>query len=190
MTSAELVSAIRENSDYYASLNGGVTFSGGEPLMQGAFLLEVLDQIRDLHTAIETSAYAKPELFAQVIGRLSFVMMDVKLMDPVRHKHFTGVDNTPILNNLRTLCQGDTPFIIRIPLIPGVNDDPQNLEATARALTEAKALQRVEILPYHQTAGAKYGMLGMEYRPGFDTAGTFTFSESIFEKYKIQTKIL
>lgn len=190
MTSAELVTAIRENSDYYAALGGGVTFSGGEPLMQGEFLLEVLDQLTDLHTAIETSAYAGPTLFRQVTDCLSFIMMDVKLMDPKRHKHFTGVDNAPILANLRMLCAGNKPFIVRIPLIPGVNDDAQNLEDTAKILAGAEALQRVEILPYHQTAGAKYGMLGMEYRPGFDTQGSFSFSESIFEAYHVKVKVL
>lgn len=110
MTSVQLAEAIRENSDYYAALGGGVTFSGGEPLMQGAFLLEVLEQISDLHTAIETSAYASPQLFDRITERLSFIMMDVKLMDPGLHKHYTGVDNTVILENLRSLCRGQQAF--------------------------------------------------------------------------------
>lgn len=190
MTSADLVNVIRENSDYYASLGGGVTFSGGEPLMQGRFLSEVLEQIPDIHTAIETSAYADHALFRQVISRLSFIMMDVKLMDPDQHKHYTGVDNAPILRNLNTLCEGNKPFIVRIPLIPGVNDSPENLEATARALSGAKALQRVEILPYHKTAGAKYGMLGMKYLPDFDTDRGLSFTEEIFEKHKIESRML
>lgn len=190
MSSADLVSAIRENSGYYAALGGGVTFSGGEPLMQGEFLSEVLDQIPDLHTAIETSGYADPVLFGQITSRLSFIMMDIKLMDPKRHKHFTGVDNALILQNLHTLCEGGKPFVIRIPLIPGVNDSAENLEATACALTDAKSLERVEILPYHKTAGAKYGMLGMEYRPGFDTEGALSFSAELFEKYGIKSKLL
>lgn len=83
---------------------------GGEPLMQGAFLLEVLEQISDLHTAIETSAYASPQLFDRITERLSFIMMDVKLMDAGLHKHYTGVDNTVILENLRSLCRGQQAF--------------------------------------------------------------------------------
>lgn len=190
MTSAQLVEAIRENSDYYAALEGGVTFSGGEPLMQGAFLLEVLEGIPDLHTAIETSAYASPDLFRQVLKSLSFVMMDVKLMDAGLHKHYTGVDNAVILENLRMLCRGDKPFVVRIPLIPGVNDTRENLEATASFLAGAASLLRVEILPYHKTAGAKYGMLGMEYRPGFDVDAPLRLPLTVFENYKIRSKIL
>lgn len=190
LSSGELAAAIRENSGYYASLGGGVTFSGGEPLMQGQFLLEVLEHLPDIHTAIETSGYADHKLFQQVISRLSFIMMDVKLMDPEQHKYYTGVDNAPILQNLHTLCEGNKPFIIRIPLIPGVNDDRKNLEATARTLSGAKALLRVEILPYHKTAGAKYQMLGMEYRPGFDPDKPLSFTGEIFEKYKIKSQVL
>lgn len=190
MSSVELAAVILESSGYYASLGGGVTFSGGEPLLQGSFLLEVLEQIPGIHTAIETSAYADHALFQQVINRLSFIMMDVKLMEPKRHKQFTGVDNAPILQNLRTLCEGDKPFVIRIPLIPGVNDSRENLEATAHALAGAKALVRVEILPYHKTAGAKYQMLGMKYHPDFDTDRAPSFTEEIFEKFKIKSQVL
>lgn len=190
MTSVQLAEAIRENSDYYAALGGGVTFSGGEPLMQGAFLLEVLEQISDLHTAIETSAYASPQLFGRITEHLSFIMMDVKLMDPGLHKHYTGADNTVILENLRSLCRGSKPFVVRIPLIPGVNDTRENLEATAAFLAGSDSLLRVEILPYHKTAGAKYSMLGMEYRPGFDVEAPLQMSQSVFEKYKIRSEIL
>lgn len=190
MTSGELTETIRENSDYYAAQGGGVTFSGGEPLLQGAFLLEVLEQIPDLHTAIETSGYAEASLFQSVIGKLSFVMMDVKLMDPKRHKQFTGVDNDPILRNLAFLRDSGRPFVARIPLIPGVNDTEENLEATARFLTGSTGLLRVELLPYHKTAGAKYSMLGMEYRPGFDTEASLQPHREIFEQYGIRSEIL
>ena len=190
MSSRELVSLIRENSDYYAALGGGVTFSGGEPLMQGEFLLEVLDQIPDLHTAIETSAYAPSDLFQAVTDHLSFIMMYVKLMDPVLHRHYTGADNRIILENLTRLCRGKKEFVVRIPLIPGVNNTEENLEQTAAFLSGAPSLLRVELLPYHQTAGAKYSMVGMEYRPEFDTSAPLQIPEHIFEKYKIRSVVL
>ena len=190
MTSSQLSAKIRENSDYYQSLNGGVTFSGGEPLMQGDFLLEVLDQITDLHTAVETCGFAPSTLFKEVISRLSFIMMDLKIMDPGLHKHFTGQDNGLILENARLLCSQSKPFVIRIPLIPGVNDNHENLEATARFLQGAQALKCVELLPYHKTAGAKYGMLGKEYRPDFDPEASIQNPQNIFEKYKIRSKLL
>lgn len=190
MTSQELTAAIRENSGYYAALGGGVTFSGGEPLMQGDFLLEVLEQISDLHTAIETSAYAPPDLFQAVTDRLSFIMMDVKLMDPALHRRYTGVDNRVILENLTRLCRGKKEFVVRIPLIPGVNDSAANLEQTAAFLSGASSLLRVELLPYHQTAGAKYGMLGMEYHPDFDPSVPIRIPAHLFEKYQIKAVTL
>ncbi len=190
LTSKELVNIIRENSDYYAALEGGVTFSGGEPLMQGDFLLEVLEQIPDLHTAIETSGYASSALFQAVTDRLSFIMMDVKLMDSALHRQYTGVDNRIILENLMYLCKGQKKFVVRIPMIPGVNNSKENLEQTAEFLSGAASLLRVELLPYHQTAGAKYGMLGMEYHPDFDTSASLQIPEHIFEKYKIRSVVL
>lgn len=190
MTSGELVSLIRENSAYYAALQGGVTFSGGEPLMQGAFLLEVLEQIPDLHTAIETSAYAPANLFEAITERLSFVMMDVKLMDPALHRRYTGVENRLILENLTHLCRGRKKFVVRIPLIPGVSCTRENLEQTASFLAGASSLLRVELLPYHQTAGAKYSMVGMEYRPEFDPSAPLEIPTDIFEKYKIRSVVL
>ncbi len=147
---------------------GGVTFSGGEPLMQWPFVRETVARLEGLHCAVETSGYAPDEVFRQVMDVMDLVMMDIKLTDPEKHRHFTGVDNAPILRHADMLCAGDTPFIIRMPLIPGVNDEPAHFEAVAARMAGAKALQRVELLPYHKTAGAKYGMVGMTYAPEFD----------------------
>lgn len=189
-TSQELIRIIRRDSDYYRALDGGVTFSGGEPLMQPAFLSEVLDGLQDIHTAIETCGYAPSETFLSIVPRMSFVMMDLKLMDPAAHRHYTGVDNEPILRNLRSLCEGDTPFVVRIPLIPGVNDTKENLIASARFLQGARSLQRVELLPYHLTAGAKYSMLGKEYSPDFDPAQPVRTYTDLFEQYDIRSVVL
>ena len=147
---------------------GGVTFSGGEPLMQWPFVRETVARLEGLHCAVETSGYAPDEVFRQVMDVMDLVMMDIKLTDPEKHRHFTGVDNAPILRHADMLCAGDTPFIIRMPLIPGVNDEPAHFEAVAARMAGAKALQRVEFLPYHKTAGAKYAMAGMTYAPEFD----------------------
>lgn len=148
---------------------GGVTFSGGEPLMQWPFVSEVIDWLDGLHTAVETSGFAPDEVFRAAMDRFDLMMMDIKLTDPAAHRHFTGVDNAPILRHAEWLRQGDTPFIIRMPLIPGVNDFPEHFEAVASLLEGAKSLIRVELLPYHKTAGAKYGMAGLTYRPEFPT---------------------
>lgn len=147
---------------------GGVTFSGGEPLMQWPFVRDVIRQMPGMHTCIQTSGYASDETFREVIGMLSMVMMDVKLVDAGEHLRWTGRDNAPILRHLEMLCRSDTPFIIRMPIIPGVNDHPAHFEAVASLLEHAPALVRVELLPYHQTAGAKYAMVSMEYNVDFD----------------------
>lgn len=190
MTSEELAEKIRKDSGYYARYGGGVTFSGGEPLLQVDFLTEVLEQLSDLHRAIETSGYCKPEKFWQVLQHLDFVMMDIKLFDRDKHKQYTGVYNTVILQNAKTLCEEETPFVIRIPVIPGVNDDEENYRQTAAFLSGAKALQRVEFLPYHKTAGAKYSMVGKEYRPDFDPEQGVWISKKIFEDYGIRSEVL
>ena len=190
LTSQELAEELRKNSDYYASCGGGVTFSGGEPLLQAPFLIETLEKIPEMHRAIETSGYADPNVFREVVARLDFVIMDIKLFDGVRHKQYTGVDNSRILENAKYLCQGDTPFVIRIPMIPGVNDNEENYEQTAAWIAGAKALQKVELLPYHKTAGAKYSMLGKPYTPAFDPEATIQAGTSIFEKYKIRSEVL
>jgi len=190
VTSGELVTELRKNSAYYATCGGGVTFSGGEPLLQAPFLLEVLEQIPDMHRAIETSGYTDPETFQSVVAQLDYVIMDIKLFDSQKHRHYTGVDNAKILQNAKFLCQGDTPFVIRIPMIPGVNDNEENYEQTAAWIAGAKALQKVELLPYHKTAGAKYSMLGRTYSPQFDPEATIRTGTAIFEKYGIRSEVL
>lgn len=190
MTSEELANRIRKNSGYYEKYGGGVTFSGGEPLFQGEFLTEVLEQLPGVHKAIETSGYCGEPLFRQVIGYLDYVMMDIKLFDGELHRKYTGVDNRQILRNARILCEGNIPFVIRIPLIPGVNDYEENFRNTAAWIADARALLKVELLPYHKTAGAKYDMVGKTYQPAFDTEKSVWHSQQVFEEYGIRSEVL
>lgn len=164
------------------SSGGGITFSGGEPLMQWDFVEEVISHLNGLHMAIETSGYAPDDVFCRMMSKVDYIMMDMKLTDPDLHKHFCGVDNAPILRHADMLCQGNVPFVIRVPLIPGVNDTEQHLTAVAERIKGAKSLVRVELLPYHKTAGAKYGMAGMEYTPEFNTEQAVRIWPDIFEK--------
>ena len=145
-----------------------------------AVMLEVLDRTAAMHRAIETSAYCSSKVFSAVLERVDYVMMDLKLMDPERHRHYTGVPNEPILENLERLKKSGKPFRIRIPVIPGINDSDENFEQTALRLTDAPALEQVELLPYHVTAGAKYAMVGRQYRPEFDTAAAPNLNTGIF----------
>ncbi|MBQ8061142.1 MAG: glycyl-radical enzyme activating protein [Bacteroidales bacterium] len=190
-TPEDLVAKLLRNEAIFKMNSGGVTFTGGEPLAQAGFLVRVLELLEGrIHTAIETSGFAPEETFREVLGHLDLVMMDVKLVDQERHRQWTGVSNALILRNLETLIGSGKHFIIRIPLIPGVNDDKANLEATAALLEGAQGLQRVEFLPYHKTAGAKYPMVGREYAPGFDTEVPPRLDVEQFEKRNIKTMIL
>ncbi|MBQ7566002.1 MAG: glycyl-radical enzyme activating protein [Oscillospiraceae bacterium] len=143
--------------------NGGVTFSGGEPLAQPEFLLACLDRLRGkLHTAVQTSGFAPAEVFDEVLQKADLFLFDLKLIDAEAHERWTGQNNAPILRNFRALAQSGVPYIPRVPLIPGVTDTEENLRAVASLLQEHGA-KSVELLPYHRTAGGKYAMVGRVY---------------------------
>lgn len=185
MTVGELTNHLRRDREYLASVGGGITFSGGEPLGQAPFVLECLRHLSDMHTCIETSGYTKPEYFHQAVQLLDYVIMDVKLIDDTRHMHYTKVSNRLILENLEWLKKSGKPFRIRIPVIPGVNDDEENFYKTARQLQGAENLDFVELLPYHTTAGAKYPMIGQNYCPEFDVNAQPKLRTDIFEEMGI-----
>lgn len=138
--------------------DGGVTFSGGEPLLQGDFVAEVAAKLQ-MHRALQTSGFAPDDVFRRVLEQMDFILLDIKLADPQLHKLYTGVDNGPILRNYEILLQSGKPHVIRIPLIPGITDTKENLTAIGRLTQHSK----VELLRYNPLAGAKYPMLGMEY---------------------------
>ena len=169
ISSDDLAARLLKNRDFFAMNEGGVTFTGGEPTAQPAFLMDVLNKLPGIHRAIETSGFCSGEVFARVLERLDYVLFDIKHADPVAHKRWTGVDNAPILSNVERLKASGLPFVIRVPLIPGVNDSVDNMKATRDLVAGAPGLQRVELLRYHKTAGAKYSMVDMEYNPAFDT---------------------
>ena len=184
--SAELAKRLLRSRALFEQTGGGVTFSGGEPLMQWDFVREVISQMSGVHTAIETSGYASDQVFEDAMRTLSLIIMDIKLTDPARHRHYTGVDNAPILRHARMLCEGSLPFIIRTPLIPGVNDTLDQAEETADLLAGASSLIRMEFLPYHMTAGAKYPMAGITYAPEFDTARPVQVHAEPYERRGIE----
>ena len=138
--------------------NGGITFSGGEPLLQGEFVAETARMLK-LHRALQTSGYAPEQIFRTVLSEMDYVLMDIKLADPVLHRQYTGVDNVPILRNYEILLASGIEHTIRVPLIPGVTDTEKNLRAIAQLTRNSK----VELMRYNPLAGAKYPMLGMEF---------------------------
>ena len=186
----DLADYLKKDADILAMNGGGITFSGGEPTMQADFLLALLPLLKPVHLAIETCGYCDTDIFAAVLSHLDFILMDVKLVDPAAHRRWTGRDNTLILQNLEQVKKSGKPFILRVPLIPGVNDTKENLTATAALASSAPGLQRVELLPYHQTAGAKYAMVNRRYVPGFDTEKPVRADTAPFEALGIHVRVL
>lgn len=148
--------------------DGGISFSGGEPLLQARFLAEVIDRLEGLHLVLGTSGYAPEADFRLVADRCDLVLFDLKLMDPDAHLRWTGVDNGLILRNLAVLAGMAKPFCIRVPLVPGVTDTEANLAAIARHVRALPKPPRVELLPYNRAAGGKYAACGLDWRPGYD----------------------
>ncbi len=168
----------------------GVTFSGGEPLMQGDFLLACLQGLEGkMHRAVQTCGYAPADTFAATLARTDYLLMDLKLMDPTLHRYYTGVDNAPILKNYQQLAASGLPFITRLPLIPTVTDTVENITAMAAFLRE-NGVDRVELLPYNSLAGAKYKAAGLVWQPPFDETIPSNPRKELWENYGIEVKIL
>lgn len=159
-----LLNEILKDKSFYDSSGGGVTFSGGEPLMQGEFLVAILKacQEKGVHTAIETTGFANQELLGEAIKYLDLVFMDIKHMKSDIHLKLTGVPNEKILENLAFIAEKHDNIIVRIPVIPGLNADDENIRATADFVA-AHGIKKLELLPYHNLGEVKYGQLGMDY---------------------------
>ncbi|MGN0833582.1 MAG: radical SAM protein [Kiritimatiellia bacterium] len=168
MTADEVASEVLKTADFLRSSGGGVTFSGGEPLGQPDFLLAVRARLSGLHAAVETSGFAAGDDYRRVVDRMDLVYQDVKFADAAGYRRWTGADGAPVFANLSWLVRAGRPFVVRVPLIPGVNDDARTKAGIARLVAGACGLQRVELLPYNRLAGAKYRKLGRRYEPGFD----------------------
>jgi pyruvate formate lyase activating enzyme len=158
-----------KNRSFFEMNEGGITLTGGEPLYQPEFVIDFLKKVKPVHSVIETSGYASLKVFKQVIEGTDLVLFDIKHTDPDVHKKYTGVDNKIILKNFSYLKRSGKKFIVRIPLIPTVNDTEENMKNILSLINDARSLIRVEMLPYHKTAGAKYEMIGEKYNPLFDT---------------------
>jgi len=168
----ELVDMVERDRVFFDSSGGGVTFSGGEPLAQPEFLTACLSECRNrgLHTTVDTCGLATRETVLEVARLADLVLYDLKHMDPDRHLEHTGAGNHAILDNLRTLSETDVEAWIRVPLIPGFNDDPANIGTTGAFLEALPRRHRVFVLPYHRTAAAKFSRLGeTEDRVGLQT---------------------
>jgi pyruvate formate lyase activating enzyme len=161
----ELVRLINRDRSYWGT-DGGVTLTGGEPLMQREFALALLAACRETHvgTCVETSAYVPGAALDAVLPHTDWLFVDIKHMDPARHEEGTGVPNAPILDNLRRIGRAHWPgrLVVRVPVIPGYNDALENALATAEFLCDI-GLKEINLLPFHRLGASKYAQLGMSY---------------------------
>jgi pyruvate formate lyase activating enzyme len=163
MDASVLVQTLLRDRIFFDESDGGVTFSGGEPLLQAPFVIEAMRLLRaeGVHTAVDTCGYVDWQELADAASHACLVLYDLKLMDDARHRLATGVSNASILRNLRALSKIHPSIWIRIPIIPGINDDSANLEATAEFLKPLQGIRQVDLLPYHPMGEAKSVRVGM-----------------------------
>jgi pyruvate formate lyase activating enzyme len=165
LTVDEVLEEVELDREFYDRSGGGVTFSGGEPFAQPRFLFALARaaKARGLDTAVETSGYADWEVMRPVMAHLDTVLYDVKHMDPRAHRRLTGVDNARILDNLRRVDALGLPIRVRVPLVPGLNDGPENLRRTAAFAAELSHVAALDLLPYHRMGEPKWGQLEKDY---------------------------
>lgn len=160
VSAEKLAAGLRSYESVLKSLGGGITVSGGEPMMQADFVCELADRLKGMHKAIQTSGCTSAEAYKTVIERFDYIMQDIKLVNRELHKKYTGVYNDTILENIEYLKRSGKEFVLRVPMIPGITDTKDNLAA----ISEIAEGCNIEYLPYNTLAGAKYEMLGMKYK--------------------------
>jgi pyruvate formate lyase activating enzyme len=165
MTVAQVMAEIERDVAFYDQSGGGVTFSGGEPLSQPGFLLALLRACNEkgIHTAMDTCGFATWETLDSIRKHVDLFLYDLKLMDEAKHREFTGASNELILRNLQRLSARGHNIFLRVPIIPGINDNAENIRQIGAFAAALPHLKRVDILPYHRAAAEKYHRLNKVY---------------------------
>lgn len=166
MTSDEVLAEVLKDKLFYENSGGGMTLSGGEPMVYFEFLCELLPKAKraGLHLCIETCGYAPWEQYERILPWMDLFLYDIKATDPEKHRQFTGVTNEQILENLRKLDAAGGKTILRCPLVPGVNDDEAHLLAIAELANSLKNVQEINLEPYHPLGVGKCARLGVASR--------------------------
>lgn len=162
----DLVAVVLKDRVFYDESGGGVTFSGGEPLMQHTFLGAALTACKEqgIHTAVETCGLTAAAHLQSIRPATDLFLYDIKLVDDARHREYTGVSNAVILSNLRLLVEGGAKVIVRVPVVPGINDDVLTMHQIGDVVHGLRGVQEVHVLPFHPGAAGKYQSLGLPYR--------------------------
>lgn len=193
VSSADVIKEVMKDRIFYEDSGGGVTFSGGEPLMQPDFLNELLSMAKDeeIHTAVDTSGYASWSVFEKIYDKVGLFLYDVKVMDNEKHKKYIGASNDLILENLKKLSDIGANIYARIPIILGINDDEENIIKTAEFLKPLNIL-KVNLLPYHKIGIDKYNRLSMDYKlkeMSEPTDEKMKDVEKVFSEFGLNVKI-
>ena len=192
-----LMQEIEKETIFMDSSDGGVTFCGGEPLIYPEVLMELLTRCGDIgvHRAVDTTLFARPEIVKDVMRQTDLFLIDLKHMDSGKHKDFCGVPNERILSNLQMIAEAGADFIIRIPLIMGINADKDNIVNSAKFLSSLPWKRKVvNLLPYHETAVGKHEKMGTVYNPNkipmaSPSSETQQQCINIFESYALTVTI-
>lgn len=184
----ELLKELEKDIIFYDSSKGGVTISGGEPLSQPDFTLKLLKgcKRKGIHTAVDTCGFGKPEDLREIANFADLFLYDIKLMDKEKHLQYTGAGNDLIMENLKLLSSRSKRIWIRIPLIPGINDDEGNIRATANLVRNTAGVEQVNLLPYHNAAAEKYNRLNKAYQLNHIKLPQKEYIDEIAEQYRKQ----
>jgi pyruvate formate lyase activating enzyme len=165
MSLDEVVKEIDKDLIFYDESDGGVTFSGGEPLLQLDFLNALLEECkdRDIRTALDTSGYATHETISKISDKVDLFLYDIKMMDDTMHRKYTGVSNKLVLENLKKLAKNGSDILVRLPVIPGINDSEDNVTKTVEFML-SYGMKNLSLLPYHRAGIEKYNNLDRAYR--------------------------
>jgi pyruvate formate lyase activating enzyme len=168
MSVDEVFDEVKRDKAFYSSSGGGITAGGGEPLMQPDFVVELFRRCKEIgiHTALDTCGLANASTLEKVLAETNLVLFDLKLRISGQHKRFTGEHNEVILRNARWVITKGVPMIIRVPIIPGVNDSEENLIGIARLVSGLDQNLHVDLMPYHAYGEGKYEMLDRHYKLG------------------------
>ena len=194
VTTEEIMTEIEKDILFFDDSGGGVTFSGGEPLMQPDFLNELLLKCNKsgIHTAVDTSGCAARSGYEKIIDKTNLFLFDLKIIDEAAHIKYCGSSNKQILENLEFLVESGAEINIRIPLIPGITDTEQNLNDIRNVVSLYPAIKTVSLLPYNEIAENKYNRMNKTYLPGTlvtQSEERLKEIESIFENLNLNIKL-
>lgn len=184
VTVTEVMKEVEKDIVFYEQSGGGVTFSGGEPLMQGDFLVSLLQECKNkkIETAVDTSGYAPWKIFDRIADLVEIFLYDLKFIDDEEHKKYTSVSNEIILDNLSRLSQRNAKIIVRVPLIPGITDTEANIDAIAGFLEPLQGVHELDLLPYNKLSEDKFRRFNISSKTGRLPCQT---NEELNEKVKL-----